>query len=111
MSRYAIPNAGDFDPSGAARTASQHAGNSGEEDFFSSILGSLSGRHEQFANEEIDENRQQDLVQAHQTIFNGNGDAGVSNFGASSLGASVLILKFLIEWMLTECREQQPCKP
>jgi hypothetical protein len=85
MSRYSVPDAGDSDMSGAARTASQYAGDAGQEDFFSNILGSFTGKHQQLANEQLDEDKQQHMVQSHQNLY-GNGDSSGGNFGASSLG-------------------------
>jgi len=51
MPRYSVPDAGNDDMSGAARTASEYAGDAGQEDFFGNILGSLTGKHQQLANE------------------------------------------------------------
>ncbi|KAB5578450.1 hypothetical protein GE09DRAFT_1280811 [Coniochaeta sp. 2T2.1] len=61
-----VPRDDDDDYRGAAESASRQAGDSGDASFFSSILGSLTEKKRQVANEDIDED---EAVQSHRSFF------------------------------------------
>ena len=78
------------DLSGAEEHAHKHADGSGDRDLFSSAIGMISGKHEELANEDVDE---QDLVSKHQSFF-GSGDTGGSaTSGGMGAAAAMQALK------------------
>ncbi|KAI0861068.1 hypothetical protein F4860DRAFT_514138 [Xylaria cubensis] len=65
------PRADDDDWNGAAQHASQHAGDSGDTDLFSNLLGALGQKKQRIADEDIDE---EEAVRTHKKYFQGDDD-------------------------------------
>ncbi|KAI0976611.1 hypothetical protein F4678DRAFT_413908 [Xylaria arbuscula] len=65
------PRADDDDWQGAAHHASQYAGDSGDTDLFSNLLGALGQKKQRLAQEDIDED---EAVRTHKKYFQGEGD-------------------------------------
>ncbi|KAF3802884.1 hypothetical protein GCG54_00000251 [Colletotrichum gloeosporioides] len=67
----AFPDDDDDDYRQAAHQASRHAGSSGDADLFSTVLGALTQKKGQLANEDIDED---DAVKKHKKFFGDDDD-------------------------------------
>ncbi|KAH7027671.1 ClpP/crotonase-like domain-containing protein [Microdochium trichocladiopsis] len=77
---------------GAAEEASQHAGDSGDSDLFSSILNVVGNKRQALASEDVDED---ETIEQHRRVYNGNGGHQVDS---SSLGSAAALqaLKVMI---------------
>lgn len=87
---YGGGNGGDSDFSGAAQHAQQHAGNSGDGNMFSQVLGQLSGQQGRLQNENINE---QQAVQSHQNFYGGGGGGQPASSGSMGSAAAMQALK------------------
>lgn len=80
----------DEDLRGAAEHAARQAGDSGDSDFFGNIMGSLSQRKHQVAQEDIDEDA---AVRHHQKYFGGQDDGEEATSGGMGSAAAMQALK------------------
>ncbi|KAF2436372.1 hypothetical protein EJ08DRAFT_144509 [Tothia fuscella] len=82
---YAGGGGSSDDYSSAASAAKQHAGNSGDNDLFGAVLGSLLGKKVQLQDEDVDEG---DMVQQHKQMYGNtnipSGPVSEKNMGAAA---------------------------
>ncbi|KAI1171769.1 hypothetical protein F4777DRAFT_34285 [Nemania sp. FL0916] len=84
------PRADDDDWRGAAQHASQHAGDSGDADLFSNLLGALGQKKQHLANEDIDED---EAVRTHKKYFDGDDDDNDADDRSMGSAAAMQALK------------------
>ncbi|KAI3319624.1 hypothetical protein HD806DRAFT_256514 [Xylariaceae sp. AK1471] len=84
------PRADDDDWHGAAQQASNHAGDSGDTDLFSSLLGALGKKKQHLANEDIDED---EAVRTHKKYFQGEDDDDDADDRSMGSAAAMQALK------------------
>lgn len=87
---YAGGGGSSSDFSGVEDYAHQHAEGSADRDLFSSAIGMISGKHEQLANEDVDE---QDVVSKYQSFFGGGDTGGSATSGGMGAAAAMQALK------------------
>ncbi|KAI1282776.1 hypothetical protein F5Y07DRAFT_197234 [Xylaria sp. FL0933] len=84
------PRADDDDWSDAAQHASQHAGDSGNTDLFSGLLGALGQKKQRLAEEDIDED---EAVRSHKKYFQGDDDDNDADDRSMGSAAAMQALK------------------
>ncbi|KAI8626634.1 hypothetical protein F5Y19DRAFT_488010 [Xylariaceae sp. FL1651] len=80
----------DDDFRGAAEHASRHAGDSGDTDLFSNLLGSLGQKKQKLANEDLDED---EAVRTHKKYFQGEDDDNDADDRSMGSAAAMQALK------------------
>lgn len=78
------------DLSGVEDYAHQHAEGNADRDLFSSAVGMISGKHQQLADEDVDE---EDMVSKHQSFFGSGGTGGSATSGGMGAAAAMQALK------------------
>ncbi|KAJ0351381.1 hypothetical protein COL154_004773 [Colletotrichum chrysophilum] len=86
----AFPDDDDDDYRQAAHQASRHAGSSGDADLFSTVLGALTQKKGQLANEDIDED---DAVKKHKKFFGDDDDGEKADDKGLGAAAAMQALK------------------
>ncbi|KAI1761674.1 hypothetical protein GGR53DRAFT_469111 [Hypoxylon sp. FL1150] len=84
------PRDDDDDLRGASEHASRHAGSSGDSDFFSGLLGSLSQKKQSLAQEDLDE---EDAVKQHKRFFEKDDDDDEADDKSMGSAAAMQALK------------------
>ncbi|KAI0400175.1 hypothetical protein F4802DRAFT_586142 [Xylaria palmicola] len=84
------PRADDDDWKDAAHHASQHAGDSGDTDLFSNLLGALGQKKQRLADEDVDED---EAVRTHKKYFQGDDDDKDADDRSMGSAAAVQALK------------------
>ncbi|KAK6949215.1 hypothetical protein Daesc_009289 [Daldinia eschscholtzii] len=84
------PRPDDDDLHGAAEHASRHAGDSGDNDLFSNLLGALTKKKQSLADEDVDED---DAVKQHKRFFERDDDDNDADDKSLGSAAAMQALK------------------